>query len=806
MISDYHVFLEFAKSDAIMLIIKRNYADHNPQPVDFIDEGTPNKERTTLVGGSASIKIKTGAYEGLEITDANGTKVTVRTDTVTSTQVEPTAAAPFTGTTQDLKDLLKEFFFFNVAEPTPAELYDSIVDASGEGDYLLLSAALAAGETSIYIKNGTYIETADCEIVNDYTSITGESIGGVKIIMKDSYSIKTTSNTVSSAGTISITTNTKIVTLAAASFPATAVDQRILLNNEFYAIASRDSSTQLTLKNEYKGRTISAGSYKINKFYSGIQLQNFSVIGTDEVTVSTVDLFSLYNLYNSYAENLFISTTETACFRLQNSANCTVHKCIAWNAGNDAFVGSAATGFIINGNTIKVTACSGSNNGYAGIFPQGENITIENGSYNNNKYGAYISVNTESQYIFDSVTFDSNTLNNIFTGAGVNSITMTNCTVSNCQSIGAYFQGEGVTLTGNVFLLNATATRIKDNSVLTSNTFRLNTGNVVHIEGTNVTVTANTIDGGNNGFYINNSTNCIFTKNRVSNCTDGFCQNTSGDNNRFEGNNANNCSNGFRIVAAITGATFIDNDTYSNTTDYNDLGTTSLYVLNIPITAAQASALPVSKDGSKAFVTTTDATFLTIGYWIYEGSEWRKVLSAPTLNEGQVKLNTGNSLKPSYTWGGIDPPVGTWQQITYASPLGLSASPVTEWPQNITSPTDADLYDSVNDTFIENTVLGQVNFWRVILAYSGKAGNIAAGIEVRIQNTLSGFLEVHTTALPRTSTTGCVALVLATIADAASLPAPFGTGQGYEFSLNSTDDLTLEVDSIARINYQKNPR
>lgn len=175
-------------------------------------------------------------------------------------------------------------------------------------------------------------------------------------------------------------------------------------------------------------------------------------------------------------------------------------------------------------------------------------------------------------------------------------------------------------------------------------------------------------------------------------------------------------------------------------------------------------------------------------------------------NEGQVKINDGNGVKPIYTWSGAGIPAGTFQQITYASPLGLSASPTTQWPQNITTPADSDLYDSVNDTFIENTVLGQVNFWRVIIHYSGKAGNIAAGIEVRIQNTLSGFLECAVVTLPRTSTAGTVVLLLQTIADEASLPAPLGTGQGYEFALNTTDDITLEISSIVRSNYQKNHR
>lgn len=175
-------------------------------------------------------------------------------------------------------------------------------------------------------------------------------------------------------------------------------------------------------------------------------------------------------------------------------------------------------------------------------------------------------------------------------------------------------------------------------------------------------------------------------------------------------------------------------------------------------------------------------------------------------NEGQVKINTGNSLKPTLTWGGGSPAPGVFQRIIYESALGFAASPITEFPENIITPEDADIYDFTNDTFIENTTLGQVNFWRALFTYSGKQGNIAAGIELKVENTISGFMEEFTATLPRTATSGSFAIVPVTVADANSLPSPLGSGRGYEFSLNSTDSMTVVLESITRINYQKNQR
>lgn len=174
------------------------------------------------------------------------------------------------------------------------------------------------------------------------------------------------------------------------------------------------------------------------------------------------------------------------------------------------------------------------------------------------------------------------------------------------------------------------------------------------------------------------------------------------------------------------------------------------------------------------------------------GSSYSSVAGVGISVTGQVKINDGNSLKPTL----VDPAVFT--QIVYASVLGISAYPTTKWPQNVDVPVDGDVYDFVNDTFLENLIPGQVHMWRVILSYSGKAGAQDAVLSLRVQNTLSGFVEINSKALDKGSTSGDLVFTMTTIADAASLPAPFGTGQGYEFSLLSDEDITLVVESITR--------
>lgn len=78
-------------------------------------------------------------------------------------------------------DLLVKVQYSNI------KLYETVVDSSGNGDYLLLSEAIAAGKKKIFIRSGVYIETSTIQInsiwddlFESYT-ITGENRGNTII-------------------------------------------------------------------------------------------------------------------------------------------------------------------------------------------------------------------------------------------------------------------------------------------------------------------------------------------------------------------------------------------------------------------------------------------------------------------------------------------------------------------------------------------------------------------------------------------------------------------------------------------------
>jgi hypothetical protein len=160
---------------------------------------------------------------------------------------------------------------------------------------------------------------------------------------------------------------------------------------------------------------------------------------------------------------------------------------------------------------------------------------------------------------------------------------------------------------------------------------------------------------------------------------------------------------------------------------------------------------------------------------------------------GQVKINTGNSVQPSFVLTANTP-----QIFSYASPLGLSSFPTTTWPQMVGTATDGDIVDFTNGTFLENLRSGQKHVWRFEFGYSGKPNNQTCGVVVRFYNSISGFERFENVFLSENLNTGGFKADFITIADSASLPSPLGSGQGYALEVTSELGMTVTLKDSTR--------
>ena len=180
-------------------------------------------------------------------------------------------------------------------------------------------------------------------------------------------------------------------------------------------------------------------------------------------------------------------------------------------------------------------------------------------------------------------------------------------------------------------------------------------------------------------------------------------------------------------------------------------------------------------------------------------------------SEGQVKINTGNGIKPTAT--GFSSNVANI--LSYASPLGLSNAPTTQFPLSQNG-LDSDIIDFSTGNFLEVPIDGLVNTWRINYTFSNKAANSNAGLTIGLFNPNTTFETSVSLTLPSNTTQSPIvdlgggdirqveqSIKLTTIADSSSI------GSGYKLfaSLTSSDNnLTVVIESVTRLTGVKEVR
>lgn len=198
-----------------------------------------------------------------------------------------------------------------------------------------------------------------------------------------------------------------------------------------------------------------------------------------------------------------------------------------------------------------------------------------------------------------------------------------------------------------------------------------------------------------------------------------------------------------------------------------------------------------------------DSSNKTLRY--YNGTQWSTMISSQTLttaNEGVVKMNSGAGIKPSFAFrssGGVS--LNNYQNIIYQTPVNIvtdfSPTPATSWPENIVSPTVANIYDQSNGRFLDNSVAGQVHTWRIIAKYENKNNGSVAFVTVNMSNMNNTFSIDQTAVAPNGVTTGNLVFYLTTVADSSSFT------NGYTIKIKSDTAMDIIIDNITRVSQAK---
>jgi hypothetical protein len=158
--------------------------------------------------------------------------------------------------------------------------FDAIVDASGNGDHLTITAARLAGKKTIYVRNGNYAETSIS--LESGVRIEGESTDGVILTFASPAVFTSAAATIVDGGfqNFSMTQYSTTATYVTGPVMSAAFDEGawLMLNGTPYRIASRTSDTVLELSNQWTGLTEAATLVGPNGiFIDGVRLSNFTL-------------------------------------------------------------------------------------------------------------------------------------------------------------------------------------------------------------------------------------------------------------------------------------------------------------------------------------------------------------------------------------------------------------------------------------------------------------------------------------------------------------------------------------------------
>lgn len=136
-------------------------------------------------------------------------------------------------------------------------IYDSIIP----DDHSTLAAAVAAGANSVFVRNGTYSETATVTFPSVFHAV-GESHNAIINLSTNSTVLQTPSATPYSTGTLQFTANSSTVTGTGTTWSTNVSAGDILVVGlSFHTVTAVGSNTSLTIQTEYQGPTVAGLSY-----------------------------------------------------------------------------------------------------------------------------------------------------------------------------------------------------------------------------------------------------------------------------------------------------------------------------------------------------------------------------------------------------------------------------------------------------------------------------------------------------------------------------------------------------------------
>jgi hypothetical protein len=426
----------------------------------------------------------------------------------------------------DLDKIVSDYVFSKIDIESVSASHQVIVsnDPLNKGDYKSITEAFNAGESSVFVRNGVYIETSDIIIPNG-GRLTGELPGRTCVYFKGPYCVKIDGSKGISEknGTVSILNNSTSLKGTGTTFTNLVHGNFILLGTNYYKILSIESDTQITLDKIYKGVDIVDKFYIAQAMYTGCVVSDLTIkspLGQGLYvrglrhggmkSIALNDCKPCFTIVDSSDISLFqvICCFSTGIgFCIKNSWSISLHTVSVFN--------SSSHGFKFDGVNIICESCSTENNSGDGIYIDGScsDFLFDNSTCKNNNGNGIVALNTTDSTNISNCDISNNGIDGINMLNSKNNIVSTSFICNN--------KGNGIVtgLYNNINCNNINGNKGDgiigyDNCIVNANMITNNTGNGINITGNKLDLTSNhVINSGINGILTTS------TKNRISNNT-----------------------------------------------------------------------------------------------------------------------------------------------------------------------------------------------------------------------------------------------------------------------------------------------
>ncbi len=424
-----------------------------------------------------------------------------------------------------------------------------VVSKSEDDNYTSIAEAFSDGNTDIFVKNGTYVETSDI-IIPDRGKLIGETPGSVIVYLAAGNTIRIdgSGGVKETSGTIAMTYGSKTIIGTGTTFTNLSVEDFILIGNNYCQIETIANDTSLNILNIYHGSTQTNHTYVAQTMVTGIVLQNLVITGSSSVglTCRAARLSHIHgvgiskNALNmhildsgdcSFNTLVSLNSITTAGARIQNCVDLIFDSCNIYNNNGPGIEIMEASNHI-NFDTCTVSCNNGS--GYD-IDGNSHNITITDGNIKQNYLHGVHCKSTVENVLINSCLIVSNS--------------------------------KGINMEGN-YCVASCCTVIHNNTGIESSGFNSITGCIIG-------------NSGNNGIDIS-SNNGLVTGNHVR-TSGGVGIYVTGDDNNISINRVNNnTGNGVELTATAENNIITSNNFKGNTgTNFLDNGTGTITSNNI---------------------------------------------------------------------------------------------------------------------------------------------------------------------------------------------------------------------------------